>query len=342
MLLFGSLLEGCWRACIRDKSRLIKRIDGEYPLERIRKELIDICGTTEFLPISCTEMKDIIQFDTLGITTYAIAIPGNLVHVSVLDGNNISPRVVTVDHRAFQDKLLVRMAAIIDCFSNRLRQQRHADTLRIIFLPLSHKKHFPKSPTEDITPAHINSGFYVPRRIVILRHEDHQKVMLHEVLHDLFNVPFSNACVGALKRHLNIDPRVRLIPNEAIVETVAVVAQVAFLAMEKGYDTKKRASMLMEERRRCNSVRDGLFTMNQWPRRPWTKTSNVFSYIFIRSVLMTDLKLFFSLFMDAYVSRSWNKLQTFVFEKSVELRRIAISSRPRQLKYENAIVYGSD
>jgi hypothetical protein len=370
---FGVYLEECWRGR-QSSPRIIKRIDNttnnnNNTLARTRRELIDLCGIdSKFLPTRHEEIRDILEHDVHSVTTYVIKhLPGwnnsnssNTVHVCVLDARAGSSRVVAVDHDAFQKKLLVRVAALIECFSkkkllmentkiNKSSSQRAATEppLRILFLPLSHKKSFPGSPSEDITPAHINSGFHVPHTIAVLRHEDHQKVILHEVLHDLFMVPFSSVHVRRLKGFLNIAPKVSLIPNEAVVETMAVVTQVLFLSMEQrgGGGGRQHEIMLEEERRRCEAVRDGLLSMYQWPRRPWTATANVFSYIFIRSQLMTDLDVFIPLLMQAYLTGSWDQLQTFVIEKAQSLKTLktlkSIKTPSLPLQFNSATVYGS-
>jgi hypothetical protein len=153
-----------------------------------------------------------------------------------------------------------------------------------------------------VEPKHINGGFtYVYEseqnntiHIFIVRREEFPKVMLHETLHHSFidqhtnihNNPALRDIVATLKKLCNIHPSTLFLPNEAIVETMAIIMHSLCISIEYNIDARTvidkeiqwghvQAHRVLEYQKHLN---DGL----------WRETSNAYCYIVIKAILLDD------------------------------------------------------
>ena len=99
------------------------------------------------------------------------------------------------------------------------------------------RRYMPAKKDELIDVININGGFtYTDKNnIYIIRKEDYNKVILHELLHHnilIHKDDWKEANIKRLKEHFNIHDKMRLIPNEAIIETYACILNTIIYSIE--------------------------------------------------------------------------------------------------------------
>jgi hypothetical protein len=94
------------------------------------------------------------------------------------------------------------------------------------------KRKLPNKKGDSIGAININGGFtYLnSNNVYIVRKEDYEKVILHELLHhhDIHFEGWTNANIKRIKNMCGIADEQLLIPNEAIIETYAIILNVIF------------------------------------------------------------------------------------------------------------------
>ena len=163
----------------------------------------------------------------------------------------------------------------------------------IVMNPL--KRFMPKSG-EIITTENINGGFTYTndRDIFIIRKEDYQKVIIHELLHHnniIHNESWKLDNINKLKTVFKIHPKCIFIPNEAVVETFALMLHVCFTSIENNkrlkdiYDFEKTYSL---------EIRDKILELQN--NKLWYEKSNAFCYTVIKDIMFSKFNRFLKVF----------------------------------------------
>ena len=121
----------------------------------------------------------------------------------------------------------------------------------ILLNPL--KRKLPRKNIEVVGAANVNGGFtYINlNNIYIIRKEDYEKVIIHETLHHHNNIHFENWShenIKLIKNMCRIDNSQVLIPNEAIVETYAIIINVIFYSIENNMSFASYKMILKADR----------------------------------------------------------------------------------------------
>lgn len=200
-------------------------------------------------------------------------------------------------------KVIARVATIIRIFSG--------ESVEMWWLPCDIPRYLPLK-NEVISPDHINGGFAFPkqRTIYIFRKDEFPKVALHETFHTIPLIhtdKWTPNDLLELYKQLHMDMRyctvecmeccnTKLEPNEAIVETWAILFQIIFICYELNVDLSTLNKMLDTEIQLGyhNShllVERGALN----PQQEWKEDTHLFSYIILKTVLLSHLNEFLEL-----------------------------------------------
>lgn len=175
-------------------------------------------------------------------------------------------------------------------------------TFRFFIVMNPMKRHLPESGI--LKTIHINGGFTYTndRDIFIIRKEDYQKVILHELLHHnnlIHNENWKLSNIIKLKTFFNIHPSYQLIPNEAVVETIACILHVCFTAIER----KALLSNVytLEKNHSRNIVKKILQFQNIGL---WYEETNAYAYTVLKNILFCNFNGFMKIFNFKYYDDS--------------------------------------
>lgn len=164
----------------------------------------------------------------------------------------------------------------------------------IFIVKCPNKRTLPSNIIDYITPDNINGGFTSlnTTNIFILREEEFPKVILHEILHhSQYHIDnWGSYNINKLKKHFNIDKRTVLIPNEAIIETIATIYHLSFISSEYNipydkllkkeikYSIKQSNKILdRQEKQLLNNIDN------------WYENTNAYCYIIFKTILLIKL-----------------------------------------------------
>lgn len=168
----------------------------------------------------------------------------------------------------------------------------------------------------QIEAKHINGGFTYVRsnEIYIIRAEDYEKVILHELLHHdklIHHHDWKASNLSLLKRTCNIKKDMVLIPNEAIVETFACVLNIVFYAIESGQPFKR---LLSSDVRHNLLLARKIFTLQG--DKEWCEKTNSYCYIVYKSILY----VYFNEFLKIYRHKNDDDITRFIIEYFPKLK----------------------
>lgn len=113
--------------------------------------------------------------------------------------------------KTYDIQLLAKMSMILPLlFENNTN-------LNILLIMCPHKKQLPTKKIECLTSKHVNSGLSWGNKIIIYREEEHEKLLLHEIIHAL-SLDSKSVSGDFLKKELNIPSTIILNPNEGFTE----------------------------------------------------------------------------------------------------------------------------
>jgi len=177
------------------------------------------------------------------------------------------------------------------------------------------KRKLPKKNIQ-IDVKNINGGFtYINGNdIYILRKEDYDKVMLHELIHhnDLINnTKWRMSNINKLKELCNIGKETILIPNEAIVETYACIINTIFYSIEY----KKNFKLLLKDDRDHNLLLSHKILKKQGKNK-WNENTHSYCYI----ILKTIFYIYFDNFLKIYKYNNDNEITEFIHKYFFKLK----------------------
>lgn len=163
------------------------------------------------------------------------------------------------------------------------------------------KKTLPKK--RILESKHINSAYtYINKDdIFIIRKEEHEKVMIHEILHHvkiIQNDNWTNKNITDLKKHFNISNDCYLIPNEAVIELWAIIYNSIFVSLYKKMSVNKIIKEEIE-----HSVKNSktiLHLQSTYKDGIWNEKSNLYCYIVFKTILLYNLNKLFKIYTFPY------------------------------------------
>jgi len=200
-------------------------------------------------------------------------------------------------------KVIARVATLVHIFSG--------ESIEMWWLPCDIPRYLPLK-NEVISPDHINGGFAFPRQrtIYIFRKDEFPKVALHEAFHTIPLIHtdrWNSADLLEMYKQLHMDMRyctvecmeccnTKLEPNEAIVETWAILFQILFICYELNVDLPTLHKMIDTEIQLGYHNSSLLVDRGALdPTQEWKEDTHLFSYIILKTVLLSHLNEFLTL-----------------------------------------------
>jgi len=249
-------------------------------INTVRRELED----SQFTIKEATEYISSCRYHT---TVYN-SLPNNIkgpVTINVFTEKVADLPPILLLHRVF--KRIVATISILSIHKNK----------RFVFwlVPCDKNRWFPKSGV--VKPQHINGGFtYITNdstetvNIFIYRLEEFPKVMLHETIHHSskdFHGLIQENDVRRLKQLCRIHNDTVFLPNEAIVETWAIIMQLSFLSVE--YDISYVKLLDKEKVWSDKQAKRMLTYQYRGNDTLWKEETNSYCYIVLKSRCLHDV-----------------------------------------------------
>ena len=174
------------------------------------------------------------------------------------------------------------------------------------------KRCLPSKKEDLIDVKNINGGFTYTNKndIYIIRKEDYNKVLIHELLHHNIFINKTDWCeenIKRLKEHFNINNNMLLIPNEAIVETYACVLNTIFYSIETGTSLKNNLKKDQE-----HSINLAKKILDKQGNEKWNEKTHSYCYI----VFKTILYVYFNIFLKIYKYNNETEITNFLIKYS--------------------------
>ena len=179
------------------------------------------------------------------------------------------------------------------------------------------KRCLPSKKEDLIDVKNINGGFTYTNNndIYIIRKEDYNKVLIHELLHhNIFinKTDWHEENIKRLKEYFNINNYMLLIPNEAIVETYACVLNTIFYSIETGTSLKNNLKKDQE-----HSINLAKKILDKQGNKKWNEKTHSYCYI----VFKTILYVYFNIFLKIYKYNNDTEISNFLIKYSHNIYR---------------------
>ena len=202
----------------------------------------------------------------------------------------------------------------------------------IIMNPL--KRCMPSKKEEVIDAVNINGGYtYINKNnIYIIRKEDYEKVIIHELLHHntlIHNQDWEAQNIKRLKEHFKIDKNMLLIPNEAIIETFACILNTVYHSIETGTSFNENLKRDQE-----HSVILAKKILDKQNGELWNEKTHSYCYI----VFKTILYVYFNDFLKIYKYKNDTDMTDFLIKYSQKLyRRVKKIKQIKKIRMNNKL-----
>lgn len=171
------------------------------------------------------------------------------------------------------------------------------DKIFNIHISLPNYPRFLPSKKENFDSKHVNGGFTIPdgNNIYIFRKDEYSKVIIHEFIHhiniinnSLFNL--NQYHINLLKKKFNISNQTLLLPAEGVVEFWTTIYNTIFISIEYNFSFK-----LLIKKEIDFSIYQIFKIINNYKSPIWKEGTNVFSYFFIKTILLFNYNKFLQL-----------------------------------------------
>jgi hypothetical protein len=174
------------------------------------------------------------------------------------------------------------------------------------------KRCMPSKKDDLIDVKNINGGFtYINENdIYIIREEDYEKVIIHELLHHnilIHKTDWKKENIKRLKEHFNIHNNMLLIPNEAIIETFACVLNSIFYSIESGSSLQDNL-----KKDQVHSINLAKKILDKQEGNKWQEKTHSYCYI----VFKTILYVYFNKFLKIYKYNNDTEITDFLIKYS--------------------------
>lgn len=209
----------------------------------------------------------------------------------------------------------------------------------ILLNPL--KRKLPRKNIEVVGAANVNGGFtYINlNNIYIIRKEDYEKVIIHETLHHHNNIHFENWSrenIKLIKNMCRIDNSQVLIPNEAIVETYAIIINVIFYSIENNMSFASYKMILKADRE--HNIRIAKKILDKQGNNNWREKTHSYCYIVLRAIFY----LYFKEFIKIYRYNNDDEITAFISKYFPEiLKKIRKLPQESNNKYIKQTIFNN-
>jgi hypothetical protein len=178
------------------------------------------------------------------------------------------------------------------------------------------KRYLPKKGI--INTCHINGGFTNIHKndIFIVRKEEYEKVMLHELLHHQTDINIDDwkpNNIQLLKDKFQIHDSCNVYPNEAVVETFACVLNVIFYALE---ENKQYTNMLKDDIKHSENVCKKIICYQN--SKKWNEKTNTFCYTIFKTIFYKNFNKFITVFKYNFQGYNDTGLTLFLITNHVK------------------------
>lgn len=172
------------------------------------------------------------------------------------------------------------------------------------------KRKLPNKNGDRMEAVNINGGFtyFNSNNIYIIRKEDYEKVILHELLHhsDIHFERWSNNNINQIKNICGISDKQFLLPNEAIIETYAVIFNVIFYCIEHNMPFSSLKKMLAEDKEHNIAIAKKILTKHG--NTKWYEKTHSYCYIVLRAIFY----IYFKEFVQIYRYNNDDDITSFI------------------------------
>jgi hypothetical protein len=196
------------------------------------------------------------------------------------------------------------------------------------------KRFMPSKKEEVIDAVNINGGYtYINKNnIYIIREEDYEKVIIHELLHHntlIHKQDWEAQNIKRLKEHFKIDNNMLLIPNEAIIETFACILNTVYHSIETGTSFNENLKRDQE-----HSVILAKKILDKQNGELWNEKTHSYCYI----VFKTIFYVYFNDFLKIYKYKNDTGMTDFLIKYSQKLyRRIKKIKQIKKFRMNNKL-----
>ena len=174
------------------------------------------------------------------------------------------------------------------------------------------KRCMPSKKDDLIDVKNINGGFtYIHKNdIYIIRKEDYEKVIIHELLHHnilIHKTDWEKENIKRLKEHFNIHNNTLLIPNEAIIETFACILNTIFYSIETGSSLQDNLKKDQE-----HSICLAKKILDKQQGNKWQEKTHSYCYIVFKTILF----VYFNKFLKIYKYNNDTGITDFLIKYS--------------------------
>jgi hypothetical protein len=157
------------------------------------------------------------------------------------------------------------------------------------------KRKLPNKNGDSIGAANINGGFtYInSNNVYIVRKEDYEKVILHELLHHHHDIHFegwTNANIKQIKNMFRIAEKQYLLPNEAIIETYAIILNTIFYCIEHNLSFANFKKTLAKDKEHNIAIAKKILAKQG--KNMWYEKTHSYCYIVLKAIFYIYFKEF--------------------------------------------------
>lgn len=260
------------KANYRQYDMIIK--NSSYDIENIKKHLLQEMPSTQFLDYSfATKYIHMCKY------YYRIYCNDTVFHIVSKVRPNIA-KIKQAINKVMITKYLYTMQKPLEFY--------------VIMNPA--KRYFAKKTC--MQAKHINGGFTNPysNKIYIVRKQEYDKVMLHELLHHIpsYNKhEWSRHNILKLKNHFQIDNNCKFYPNEAVIETLAYMIYICMISIEKN---KQFAQVLRREQQHSCALANQIIRMQN--KNKWYEQTNTYCYIVLKYIFFCNFDKYLPIIRD--------------------------------------------
>jgi hypothetical protein len=314
--------------CVRDIYRIIKRhydfvpsdfTIAEAPLSIFHHVRKDLQASSK----SYLNFEFAYKYVDSCSHCYHITYKGSEINMYVLMDKKMSAKM---KKRVFMN--LYRVYLVSKIYNITKEDNRRLFNFYIIMNPL--KRCMPTKKDAVIDVVNINGGYtYVnDNNIYIIREEDYNKVIIHELLHHNTRMNYQDwdtSNISRLKTHFKICQDMLLLPNEAIIETYACVLNTVFYSIETGGSQLQLNENLKRDQE--HSLLLAKKIIDKQGGGIWTEKTHSYCYI----VFKTILYVYFNVFLKIYKYRNDTEITDFLIRYSLRIfRRVARLNKQKQ------------
>jgi len=205
----------------------------------------------------------------------------------------------------------------------------------ILMNPL--KRCMPAKKDDIIDVVNVNGGYtYINKNnIYIIREEDYEKVIIHELLHHntiTHHEDWNEGNIRRLREHFRIHHDMVLLPNEAIIETFACILNTIFYTIET--DTGLNYNLKRDQE---HSLYLAKKIIDKQGDQLWNEKTHSFCY----NVIKTILYVYCNKFLQIYKYRNDTEMTDFILQYSQKIyrrvKRLKVMKRVSQVALKQTI-----